>query len=403
SILKDASATAVYGVRGANGVLIITTRRGTEGKPQVSYSYQHALSRFTDMRHNMNGYDYATSFNLAKRYDGYVTGTYAPVFTEEEIQHYKNHDDPIFYPDVDWFPYMFDKTSGQNQHNFNINGGTEKVKYFVSVGYFNQEGLINHTDLVKDYDANLKFNRYNIRSNFDFNITKRLTASVNISSQIEERSGTNANIQSIFEATYAGNPVWSPLITDGKLIRLDKPNTASPLGVLFNDGTGYQKNYRNYLNSSVRFNYDLGFITKGLATHATVSYNNYNSQNILYMKNTVKYRALRLADQSTVFIPLSDESKFGFNESFAKNRKEYIEFGFDYKRTFGDHSVTGMLLYNESKRYDPTLAFSIPNGYQGLVGRATYDFKNRYLAEVNMGYNGTENFAPGKRFGWFPA
>ncbi len=403
SILKDASATAVYGVRGANGVLIITTRRGAEGKPQVSYSYQHAASRFTNMRHSMNGFDYAKSFNLAKRYDGYVTGTYAPVFTEEEIQHYKNQDDPIFYPDVDWFPYMFDKTSGQNQHNFNINGGTDKVKYFISVGYFNQEGLINHTDLVKDYDANLKFDRYNIRSNFDFTITKRLTASVNISTQIEERSGTNANIQSIFEAAYAGNPVWSPLITDGKLIRLDKPNTTSPLGVLFNDGTGYQKNYRNYLNSSVRFNYDLGFITKGLATHATVSYNNYNSQNILYQKKTLMYRALRLADQSTVFIPLSDESKFGFNEKFAKNRKEYVEFGFDYKRTFGDHSVTGMLLYNESKRYDPDLAFSVPNGYQGLVGRATYDYKNRYLAEVNIGYNGTENFAPGKRFGWFPA
>ncbi|NDP20047.1 MAG: TonB-dependent receptor [Paludibacter sp.] len=403
SILKDASATAVYGVRGANGVMIITTRRGAEGKPQVSYSYQHASSRFTDMRKSMNGYDYATSFNLAKRYDGYISGTNTPVFSDYEIERYRLHDDPIFYPDVDWYTYMFDKTSGQNQHNFNINGGTDKVKYFVSVGYFNQEGLINHTDLVPDYDANLKYDRYNIRSNFDFTITKRLTASVNLSSQIEERSGTNVDVRSVFEAVYAGNPVWTPLITDGKLLRLDKPNISSPLGVLFNAGTGLQKNYRNYLNSSVRFNYDMSFITKGLSTHATVSYNNYNSQNIVYRKEPVKYRAIRLADQTPAFIPLSDENRFAFSERFDKNRKEYVEFGFDYKRTFGNHSVTGMVLYNESKRYDPDLAFSVPNGYQGLVGRATYDYKNRYLAEVNLGYNGTENFAPGKRFGFFPA
>ncbi len=403
SILKDASATAVYGVRGANGVMIITTRRGAEGKPQVSYSYQHASSRFTDMRKSMNGYDYATSFNLAKRYDGYISGTNTPVFSDYEIERYRLHDDPIFYPDVDWYTYMFDKTSGQNQHNFNINGGTDKVKYFVSVGYFNQEGLINHTDLVPDYDANLKYDRYNIRSNFDFNITKRLTASVNLSSQIEERSGTNVDVRSVFEAVYAGNPVWTPLLTDGKLLRLDKPNTSSPLGVLFNAGTGLQKNYRNYLNSSVRFNYDMSFITKGLSTHATVSYNNYNSQNIVYRKEPVKYRAIRLADQTPAFIPLSDEKQFAFSERFDKNRKEYVEFGLDYKRTFGNHSVTGMVLYNQSKRYDPDLAFSVPNGYQGIVGRATYDYKNRYLAEVNLGYNGTENFAPGKRFGFFPA
>ncbi|OIP82848.1 MAG: SusC/RagA family TonB-linked outer membrane protein [Porphyromonadaceae bacterium CG2_30_38_12] len=398
SILKDASATAVYGVRGANGVLIITTRRGLEGKPQVSYSYQHAFSKFAEFRHSMDGYTYAKSFNEAKKYDGFISGTYIPAFSDSDLEHYRSNDDPIFYPNVDWFPYMFDKTSGQNQHNFNINGGTDKVKYFISVGYFNQEGLINHTDLIKDYDGNLKFDRYNIRSNFDFNITKRLTANVNISSQIEERSGTSADVGAMFEATYAANPVSAPLITDGKLL-----TSTGPLGVLFNNGTGLQKNYRNYLNSSVRFNYDLSFVTKGLSTHVTASYNNYNEQNIKYGKNIVKYKALRLADQSVAYVPLADPDKFSFSEYFAKNRKEYIEFGFDYKRTFGDHSVSGMMLYNQSKRYDPKLAFSVPNGYQGIVGRATYDYKNKYLAEANIGYNGTENFATGKRFGWFPA
>ena len=403
SILKDASATAVYGVRGANGVLIITTRRGVEGKPQVSYSFQKAITNFTSTPHNMMGYDYARNYNEAQKYDGYRTGGYNPYFTPEAIEHYRVGDDPVFYPNVDWFPYMFDKTAGQNQHNFNINGGTERVKYFISLGYFNQEGLINHTDLVDGYDGNLKFERYNIRANFDFKITKRLSASINLSSQIEERSGTSSSISTLFDATVAANPVFQPLIIDGKFIRLDTPSSPNALGNLFNSGVGLQNNYKNYLNSSVRLNYDLDFITKGLSTHATVSYNNTNNQDILYRKDLVQYKAKRLQDQSVVYIPQSDPSPFGFSESFGKNRKEYVEIGLDYNRKFGEHSVSAMMLYNESKRYDPDFAFLVPNGYQGIVGRVTYDYKSKYLAEANVGYNGTENFAPGKRFGLFPA
>jgi TonB-linked SusC/RagA family outer membrane protein len=403
SILKDASATAVYGVRGANGVIIITTKRGTDGKPQVSYSSQYATSRFTDIRHSMNAYDYATNFNLAKRYDSYSTGGYTPAFTDEAIAKYKSGEDPIFYPDVDWFPYMFDKNSGQTQHNVNINGGTDKVKYFVSLGYFDQEGLINHTDLIKDYDAQLVYKRYNIRGNFDFDITQRLTANVSLSTQIENRSGSAADIMRVFDACWTGNPVDRPLITDGKYLILDGQvsNGGNPLAYLF--GSGYQKNYRNYLNSSVRFNYKLDQITQGLTARATVSYNNFNTQNIIYSKVFVTYKPKRLADQSIVFVPQQDPQPFGFSETFGKNRKVYFEAGLDYARKFGVHNVSGLLLYNQSKRYDPDFLFLVPNGYQGLVGRATYDYKTRYLAEVNIGYNGTENFAPGKRFGFFPA
>lgn len=403
SILKDASATAVYGVRGANGVLIITTRRGIESKPQVSYSAQRAVSRFIDIRHSMNAYEYATSFNLARRYDGYITGNYTPAYTEEAIRKYQTQEDPIFYPDIDWFDYMFNKSSGQNQHNLNITGGTADVKYFASIGYFDQEGLINHTDLIKDYDAQLIFKRYNIRSNFDFNITKRFSTSISLSSQIENRSGAAAEIPRVFDACWAANPTDFPLIVDGKFIRLDdiRSNGSNPITFLFQDG--YQKNYRNYLNSSVRFNYDLADITPGLSARATISYNNYNMQNIRYSKEFVTYRAQRLEDQSIVFIPRSDPTPFGFSESFGKNRKTYFEAGFDYNRKFGSHTVGGLLLYNQSKRHDPNLAFLVANGYQGIVGRVTYDYKTRYMAEFNMGYNGTENFAPGKRFGFFPA
>lgn len=404
AILKDASATAVYGVRGANGVLIITTKRGIVGKPQVSYSVQHAVSTFTNIRHSMNATDYANSYNMARRYSGYSSGAYNPAYTDAAIAHYTSHDDPVFYPDVDWFPYMFDKSSGQTQHNLNISGGTDKVKYFISIGYFDQAGLINHTEDITDYPGELKYNRYNIRSNFDFNITKKFTATINLSSQIENRSGTSASIGSMFDAAWSGNPTSQPLITDGKYLKLPLgTSTGSPLGVLFNSGTGYQKYYKNYLNSSVRFNYKLDGITKGLSTHTTVSYNNLNSQNISYRKDVVVYLPVKLPDQTNVYVPQNDPSPFGFAESFDKNRKVYIEAGFDYSRKFGNHNLGGLLLYNQSKRFDPDLAFLVPNGYQGIVGRATYDYKTRYMAEVNIGYNGIENFAPGKRFGFFPA
>lgn len=405
SILKDASATAVYGVRGANGVLIITTKRGKVGKPQVSYSFQYATSRFTGILNGLNAYDFSTGYNQAKRYDGYISGGYTPAYTAEAIQHYKLQDDPIFYPDVDWYAYMFDKNSGQMQHNLNINGGTEKVKYFVSLGYFTQDGLINHTDMVKSYDATPTYGRYNIRSNFDFEITKRFSANVNLSSQIENRTGVpNTLYPRVFEAAWAGNPVDHPrpedvgnryVVLDGALSNLN------PIPFLFQ--TGYNKNYRNYLNSSIRFNYKLDDLVKGLSSHATVSYNNYNEQDITYTRNFVQYKAKRLSDGSVNFVPQSDQNPFGFSEAFGKNRKVYFEGGLDYSRTIGNHSISGLLLYNQSKRYDPNLAFLVANGYQGIVGRATYSFMGRYLAEINIGYNGTENFAPGKRFGFFPA
>jgi TonB-linked SusC/RagA family outer membrane protein len=406
AILKDASATAVYGVRGANGVILITTRRGSEGRPVVSYSVQQAFSRLTEMQHSMNAYDYANSFNLARKNDSYVTGGYTPAYSDEAIAKYKSHEDPVFYPDVDWFPYMFDKTAGQIQHNLNISGGTDKVRCFVSLGYFNQEGVINHTDLVKDFDAQIIYKRYNIRTNFDFDITKRLTSSISFSSQIENRSGSAVGAPMIFMSCWASNPVDHPLLEDtgGKFVNLDgalSSASANPIGYLFQNG--YQKDYRNYLNSSIRFNYDLDFVTKGLSARLAASYNNYNNQYIRYSKTFVTYRAIRLEDQTIVYIPQRDPNPFGFNETFDKNRKVYLEAGFDYARKFGDHNLGGLLLYNQSKRHDPDLAYLVPNGYQGIVGRVTYDYKTRYLAEVNIGYNGTENFAPGKRFGFFPA
>jgi TonB-linked SusC/RagA family outer membrane protein len=405
TILKDASATAVYGVRGANGVLLITTKRGQIGKPKVSFTSNYAITSFSDLSQNTNAYQYSTMYNEALKYDSYISGGYTPKYSAEDIRLYQTHEDPIFHPDKNWYKELLRPSSGQTQNNINISGGTKKVKYFVSAGYFSQQGLINTTDYNAGYDPQIHFNRYNFRANFDFEITNRLSATINISTQIETRKGrneTNQNTSSLISAVASANPVNYPGLIDGKVADIGALSIlSSPYFYLF--ASGFQQAYTNYLNGMVRLNYKLDSITLGLSSHASLSYQNYNSQLGVYQNNYVPYTATKLPDNSIVLVPKSEQSPFSYTESVNKNRKQYAEFGLDYARSFGHHNISALLLYNQSKYFSPSLAYLIPNGYQGVVGRIAYDYKGRYMAEYDLGYNGTENFAPGKRYGFFPA
>ncbi len=402
SILKDASATAVYGIRGANGVLLITTKRGKTGKPQLSYTANVAVTDFTALRKNLGSYDYARLWNEALKNDAYISGAvYTPKFTTEQLDKYKTGSDPILYPNTDWFDLVMKKQTSQTQHNLNISGGTEKVKYFVSGGFFKQSGLFNG-DLVPDFDANRIYNRYNFRSNFNFDITKRLRMSMDISSQSENISGSNASTVRLIENLSRANPLTSPGVVDGKIVNIPGLGiTTNPLAALFSEG--YKKQFRNFLQGSTRIDYDLDVITKGLSVHGLANYQNNNTEEQVSRRTLVQYNAVGLPNGSINYVPQALETPFTFSQNITKNRRTYAEFGLDYKRVFGDHSVSALINYNQTKRFDPTLAFLIPNGYQGVVGRATYNYKRKYLAEGTFGYNGTENFAPGKRFGFFPA
>ncbi|MBC7889661.1 MAG: TonB-dependent receptor [Ferruginibacter sp.] len=413
TILKDASSTAVYGIRGANGVMIITTKRGKVGPAKVAYTFNNAFNSFTALRAQMNSYDYASSFNQALKNDAYVSGgTYTPRYTQSELDKYKATvenapgADPIFYPNTDWFKTMLKKTSSQQQHNLNISGGTDRLRYVTSVGYFNQEGLFKNTSLSPGYDAQLRFKRFNFRSNLNFNINKRFRAALDISSQIENRSGNAGTTGTVMDGIQRANPLSSPGIVDGKLVLLqyNGANQSNPLSGLYQ--SGYQRNYRSFLNGSIRLEHDLDFIIKGLGTHAQVAYQNFNSQTYNNNKTggtVINYIPVRQTDGTIKYLPQTEDVAFSFGESITKNRRITAEFALDYKRKFGDHNISGLLLYNQIKSIDPGFTFAVPNGYQSYVGRAAYDYKGRYLAEVNIAYNGTENFAPGKRFGVFPA
>lgn len=403
TILKDASSTAVYGVRGANGVIIITTRRGQTGKPTVSLSSNLAATSFIAYPERLRSYEWASSYNEAQRYDSYVSGVYAPFWSEGELQTIKDQSDPVFLPDSDWPDYMFKDFSLQHQHNLNMRGGTEKVKYFASIGHLDQRGHFNNTNLIDDFfDQQIKFKRYNFRTNFDFAVTDRFSIALNLSSQIENKSSFAGTANSFVRSIAITNPLQSPALVDGKFVSVPSSRVGSGNVLAGLYGT-HIKNYNNYLDGSVRLNYDLDFLTKGLRTHAMISYQNYNRHNMTFNKPVESFNAFKDENGETVFISNQADGVYSSNQSYGKNRQSYFEVGLNYARSFGDHNLGALLLYNQTKKFDPGLAFLIPSGYQGLVGRLTYDYKNRYLIEYNAGYNGTENFAPGKRFGFFPA
>lgn len=415
TILKDASSTAVYGIRGANGVLIITTKRGKAGPPKVSYTFNQGFNSFTNLRESMNSADYATHSNQALQADTYVTGAvYTPRYTDADIALYANGKDPIFHPNSNWFDLLFKKYSTQSQHNINISGGQNKVRYFVSGGFFNQTGLFKDTkDVVDAFSPQSMFRRYNLRSNFNFDVTQRLKLTLDLSSQTEVRSGNNntsGGTERVVADIARASPLGTPGVVDGKVVNIATGATNNPYAALLypNNAGGVRRSYRNYLNGALRADLDLGFILPGLSTHGNIAIQTYNDQQITNGKTLITYLAVPinggpLNGGSVNYIPNNTDAQFTFAQVGTYSRRITAELGLNYKRSFGKHDVTGLLLYNQQKTYDPALAFLIPKGYQSYVGRATYDFAGRYLAEVNVGYNGTENFAPDKRFGFFPA
>lgn len=406
SILKDASATAIYGVRGANGVVLITTKRGASNtKPVFSYSGNVAIQKPTLLPGYLGSYDYARLYNEALQNDAYTTGSpYEPRFSEAELELFRTGADPVFYPNINWMKTFLRPHSMQSQHNLNIRGGTERTRYFISAGYFDQQGIYKDTELNPDFSTNARYARYNFRSNLDFRITRQFSADIQLSGQLENTNYPGNSAATIWRDLSWTNSLATPGLIDGKVVRIEgRVSDVNPYWTLLS--RGYYQEFRSNLNSSVRLNHDLDCITKGLAVHGTVAYDSYYSLGTTRTKDIVYYLAVRDPENpgNALLVPQGEESPLGFSEEMNKNRRIYVETGLNYSRTFGQHTVTGLLLYNQTKYISPELAFLVPRGYQGLVSRVTYNYNGRYMAEFNMGYNGTENFAEGNRFGFFPA
>lgn len=442
TVLKDASATAVFGVRGANGVVLITTKRGSQGKAKISVSTSWTALSPTKMVEQASSLEYANFYNQMSENDYWQTanlavanGKYASLeaymaekpfsksFSDAIIQKFATGSDPIRFPNTRWAEYIMKDVTLQQQHNLNISGGTDRVKYFISTGYYSQDGLFK--EFGANYDFGYQYHRFNYRSNLDLKATKTTTLSFNVAGNVSnaDKPYTGSGAAGLIKQIYYATPFSSPGIIDNKLVYCTTDYTDGlKLPFVGGDGMGYygkgfmQTNI-NKIQMDLVLNQKLDFITKGLSFKAKGSYNSaytiskqgncqvatynplvqYDEQgNVIYNADGTPYIVYRQNDNDT------DPS---YSASQGKARDWYLEGSFNYSRVFGKHTVNALMLYNQSKQYYySNISYpDVPRSYVGLVGRVTYDYANRYMAEFNIGYNGSENFAPGRRFGTFPA
>ena len=410
SILKDASSTAVFGVRGANGVILVTTKRGQEGKPKINVSTSYSLQMPTRMPEFANSYEYASTYVNAQRRDG-IESNFA--FTDEAIEAYRTHSNPLAYPDTDWVDMLIKDVALQTQHNFSISGGTRGVRYFASLGVLTQDGLFKSFE--KEYDGNFKYNRYNYRINLDLDLTKTTSMRMNLGGRVNDKRTPNyegsSDIGLLFRDIYWAIPMSGVGIMDGKWIWPDTKEFSLPGtvrdGLYPYYGKGYNTSAGNILNFDFMLEQKLNFITKGLKAHVKASYNSGVTLKKLRKTSYPHYETIVNEDGTVNLRKVGDQTNLQYSESTSRSRDWYMEVAMNYKRDFGDHHVSALAMYNQTMKYypdsNPDEFKSIPRSYIGLVGRATYDWKTRYMVEMNVGYNGSENFAPGKRFGAFPA
>ena len=426
SVLKDASATAVFGVRGANGVILVTTKRGSVGKASVSATINTAvqtISKFVDFADSptygkMWNYSQITDVLPMSQWPGTADiKDYTPYadtgirFSQEVMEHFRKQDMPTTFPSMDWIKYIMNDSAWQEQANVNVNGGTDRVRYFVSAGFLNQDSLFKTFSDNKNETFNFK--RLNYRANLDIDVTKRSQISITLGGRMQNRNTMGQGEGFLFRylqgaTPYAGSGIDAQgrhIISDNTIVG---PFDRDALSNYY--GLGYQNESTNVLNFDIQYKLDLGFITQGLSFKAKASYNSEytaqkNRQNgygtgVHYVATLVDGKEALRKENITWPIPYS-EGRWG-------SRNWYAEASFDYARRFGKHNIGALLLYNQSKTYYPwdsdgSIYQSIPKGYVGLVGRITYDYDTKYLLDFNIGYNGSENFAPGKRYGLFPS
>ena len=415
TVLKDASATAVFGVRGANGVVLITTKRGKEGKAKIDINTSFSALTPTRIVEQANSYEYGVFYNQMQKNDfDFSSGeTFTPMFSDEILQKFKDGSDPIRFPNMRWSDYIMKDVTMQTKHNVNISGGTKSMRYFVSAGFMTQGGLFN--EFGDDFHYDYRYQRFNYRANLDLDVTKTTTLSFNVAGSVDnaQKPNTGQGASGMIMSMLQSSPFYSPGIVDGKYIMTTTDYTDGVVlpfvsGAAMNyyyDGSkgGYIHSNNNKLQLDLQLQQKLDFITKGLVFKVKGSYNNTFNVNKTGSVNRAVYQPVIQDDGTILYRKSGENTPLSYSESSGRARNWYMEAQLNYSRSFGDHTVGGLVLYNQSKEYYPSTYGDIPRGYVGLVGRATYDYKNRYMAEFNVGYNGSENFHPDRRFGIFPA
>lgn len=413
SILKDASASAVYGVRGANGVILITTKKGEEGKPAINVRTEFGFTSPTKRPKMLDSARWAELYNEASS---------TKYYSDETIQKYREHSDPDLYPDVDWFDALFDDMAENQRVNLSITGGGDIVKYYVSGSFYNESSIYKNAGNIYGYDSSINYNKFNFRANIDLNLTKSTVLNVNLANIYEKSFGPGFgdNDNAIWGYTFNASPNAFPIeYSDGKLSGPSTDSGFNPWNMLVH--SGYREQFWNSAQALVGVTQDIGKLWKpleGLTANLKFSWDAWNTTLQRRSKTPTFYHARGRDDQGNLIYddnngdgewdPVHTGSEsLGFAIGRSGTMTRYLEGSLNYNRLFAEkHRVGALLLYNQ-KIHTNTQAGSgdaaLPYKNQGLAGRVTYAFKDTYFAEVNVGYNGSENFARGHRFGFFPA
>ncbi|MBE6222274.1 MAG: TonB-dependent receptor [Bacteroidales bacterium] len=451
SVLKDASSTAVYGIRAANGVIIITTRRGQKGAPRVSFSGNFGLTSATNVQRGLSSYEYALFRNEAiyNEVEGYgSTPLMNYLFTEDDLWKFKNNRDftpaevaampnlteaqrqqllnseALYYGTSDAYAELYSRVAPQWSANVSVSGGAERMRYYVSLNYFDQQSIMQNANYF-GVRTGSRYQRYNVRANIDVDIFDHTTLSVNTSGQFGSTKGPGtgslySRYSGIMQIIYEGNPFTNrSMVLDDKLIvdfdypqnsvqdglhkRTDNEMTGGWLPALLSRSVGTSTNTR--VDVSMRLRHDLSYLVKGLDIQASLRYQeNYSKvavQSFAIPSYTVR-RSLTNPNELEFFGGTVGADSYA-SGSWGGMRDFYADVVVNYQGNFGKHNVGGLLLGRATKYTMPGDSFNTPSGLIGTSARLTYDYDTRYMVELNFAYNGTENFAKGHRFGFFPA
>ena len=409
--LKDASATAVYGVRGANGVILIKTKPGKVGKPTVSADYYESFTRFTKMVDLADGITYMNAANEAMRNDGIATK-----YTEDQIRNTIAGQDPYLYPNVDWLKEIFNDWGHNRRVNVNVRGGSEKVAYYASVSYFNETGMTVTDKNINTYDSKMKYSRYNFTTNLNIDVTPTTKVEIGAQGYLGEGNYPAISSADLYNAAMSISPVEYPkmFFVNGEAY-VPGTSTNNNFNNPYSQATrrGYDNLTKNQIYSNLRVTQNLDMLTKGLKLTAMYAFDVYNEIHVHQDRAESTYNFLDTSvpydmnGQPILQRIYEGSNVLSYTQETSGNKKTYLEASLNYDRTFNDdHRVSALFLFNQqSKLLYPkgTLEDAIPYRMMGIAGRATYSWKDRYFAEFNIGYNGAENFSPKHRFGTFPA
>lgn len=419
SIMKDATATALYGARGANGVILVTTKQGTAGRPKVSVRVEQSVStprkkvKLTDPVNFMKLNNEAV--NSRRDPNNPAASANYTVYSQEKIENTIAGTNPYYYPAVDWYDELFNDYALSTRVNANLSGGGSAVRYYVAASYTKDGGVIKN-DKLNNYNSNINWQRYSVRSNINMDLSKTTEFAIRVNGNFDDYTGPLDSGEGLYKKVMKTSPVLYPKsypatdeYANNTHVLFGNANKGAYINPYADMVRGYKESNNLLVAAQAELKQKLDFITQGLDARVLVSTTRSSYSDLTRAINPYYYQANydKTNNSYTLTNIVEGEEYLSYNQGAKNiNTTNYIEAAVSYGRTFGAHATSGMLVYTrreEKRSSEKTLQQSLPRRNQGIAGRFTYAYDSRYFAEFNFGYNGSERFAAHERYGFFPS